>query len=121
MGMRVLVVDDSGFMRKRIVEELRAQGHSIVGEARSGNEAVQLYRTLRPDLVTMDITMRDMDGLTAAKEILEEDPEANILFLTILTDERYRTEAEKLGAKGYVNKTDHLSISEVVAEIGRKM
>lgn len=119
MGMRVLVVDDSGFMRKRIVEELRGQGHSIVGEAKSGNEAVQLYRTLRPDLVTMDITMRDKDGITAAKEILGEDPSANILFLTILTDERYKAEAERLGAKGFLNKTDHLSIAKVIEELDR--
>lgn len=117
MGMRVLVVDDSGFMRKRIIEELRSQGHAVVGEARSGNEAVELYRTLKPDLVTMDITMRDMDGITAAKEILGEDPKANILFLTILNDEKYKTEAERLGAKGFVNKTDTPTITKIIKEI----
>jgi two-component system chemotaxis response regulator CheY len=105
MGIRVLVVDDSGFMRKRIVEELKAQGHSVVGEAKGGNEAVELYRTLRPDLVTMDITMRDKDGITAAKEILSEDPDANILFLTILNDEKYKAEAEKLGGPGGTGPT----------------
>jgi two-component system chemotaxis response regulator CheY len=99
MGMRVLVVDDSGFMRKRIVEELRALGHSIVGEAKGGNEAVEMYRTLKPDLVTMDITMRDKDGITAAKEILTEDPKARIVFLTILKDEKYKAEAEKLAPR----------------------
>ncbi len=117
MGMRVLVVDDSGFMRKRIVEELKAQGHSVVGEAKGGIEAVEMYRTLRPDLVTMDITMRDKDGITAAKEILSEDPDAKILFLTILNDEKYKTEAEKLGAKGFINKTDHLSIAQVIHDM----
>jgi two-component system, chemotaxis family, chemotaxis protein CheY len=120
MGIRVLVVDDSGFMRKRIVEELKAQGHSVVGEAKGGNEAVELYRTLRPDLVTMDITMRDKDGITAAKEILSEDPDANILFLTILNDEKYKSEAEKLGAKGFINKTDHMSIAQVIRELELK-
>jgi two-component system chemotaxis response regulator CheY len=120
MGMRVLVVDDSGFMRKRIIEELRGQGHSIVGEARSGSEAVEMYKTLRPDLVTMDITMRDIDGITAAKEILGEDPKANILFLTILQDEKYKVEAEKLGAKGFINKTDHQSIARFIQEMDRK-
>jgi two-component system, chemotaxis family, chemotaxis protein CheY len=117
MGMRVLVVDDSGFMRKRIIEELRSQGHAVVGEARSGNEAVELYRTLKPDLVTMDITMRDMDGITAAKEIMSEDPKANILFLTILNDEKYKAEAERLGAKGFVNKTDTPTITKIIKEI----
>lgn len=120
MAMRVLVVDDSGFMRKRIIEELREQGHAIVGEARSGAEAVELYRTLRPDLVTMDITMRDKDGITAAKEILDEDPTANIVFLTILKDEKYRVEAEKLGARGFINKTDHQSIARFIQEMDRK-
>lgn len=120
MGVRVLVVDDSGFMRKRIVEELRAQGHAIVGEAKGGNEAVEMYRTLLPDVVTMDITMRDKDGITAAKEILWEHPEAKILFLTILRDDKYRAEAEKLGAIGFINKTDHLSIAKIIEELDPK-
>ncbi|HTY21550.1 MAG TPA: response regulator [Desulfomonilaceae bacterium] len=120
MGTRVLVVDDSGFMRKRIAEELLANGHSVVGQAKSGNEAVELYRTLRPDIVTMDITMRDMDGLTAAKQILAEDPDAKIVFVTILRDEKVSAEAEKLGAVGFINKADHLSISKFIEEIERK-
>jgi two-component system, chemotaxis family, chemotaxis protein CheY len=117
MGLRVLVVDDSGFMRKRISEQLRTKGHAVVGEARSGTEAVEMYRDLRPDLVTMDITMRDKDGITAAKEIMSEDPGASILFVTILKDEKYRIEAEKLGAKGFINKTDHLSITKFIEEL----
>ena len=120
MAMRILVVDDSGFMRKRIVAELQAAGHAIVGEAKSGSEAVEMYRVLKPDLVTMDITMRDMDGLTAAKEILEQDPEANIVFVTILQDERFKVEAERLGARGFVNKTEHLSIAKFIDEMDRK-
>jgi len=104
-------------MRKRIVEELRSKGHSIAGEAKGGNEAVEMYKALRPDLVTMDITMRDKDGITAAKEILSEDPQAKILFITILKDEKYKAEAERLGAKGFINKTDHLSIAKVIEEM----
>lgn len=117
--MRVLVVDDSGFMRKRIITELIAQGHSIAGEAKSGSEAVEMYRALRPDLVTMDITMRDMDGISAAKEILSEDPDARILFLTILKEEKYKEEAERLGAVGFFNKTDPMSIVEAVKHMDR--
>jgi two-component system, chemotaxis family, chemotaxis protein CheY len=120
MGMRVLVVDDSGFMRKRIVEELKLHGHSVVGEAKSGEEGIQLYKSLQPDLVTMDITMRDKDGITAAKEILTHDPKAAILFLTILKDEKYRIEAEKIGAKGFLNKTDHMSIAQFINEMDQK-
>ncbi len=118
--MRVLVVDDSGFMRKRIVQELKAQGHEVAGEAKGGNEAVDLYRSLKPDLVTMDITMRDKDGITAAREILEADPAARILFLTMLKDEKYKAEAERLGAIGFFNKTDPMSISEAISHMDRK-
>lgn len=121
MSMRVLVVDDSGFMRKRIVEELRTLGHSIVGEAKGGNEAIEMYRVLKPDLVTMDITMRDKDGITAAKEILDEDPQAKIVFITILKDEKYKAEAEKLGAKAFLNKTDTSLIAKALQEMERKL
>jgi two-component system chemotaxis response regulator CheY len=117
VGMRVLVVDDSGFMRKRIVEELRSLGHSVVGEAKGGNEAIEMYRSLKPDLVTMDITMRDKDGITAAKEIIAEDPKANILFLTILKDDKFRIEAEKLGARGFLNKADAGRIAQFLQEL----
>jgi two-component system chemotaxis response regulator CheY len=119
MGMRILVVDDSGFMRKRIVSELSAQGHTVAGEARGGVEAVELYRALKPDLVTMDITMRDKDGITAAREILQEDPNAKIVFLTILQDEKYKAEAQSLGAVGFVNKSDPLSLTEALERIRR--
>jgi two-component system chemotaxis response regulator CheY len=120
MGCRVLVVDDSGFMRKRIGDELVAHGHSVIGEAKSGNEAVELYRSLKPDIVTMDITMRDMDGLTAARQILGEDPHAKIVFITILSDEKVSAEVQKLGAVGFINKADHQSISQFIQDIERK-
>jgi two-component system chemotaxis response regulator CheY len=120
MGMKVLVVDDSGFMRKRIVEILRSAGHSVIGEAKSGDEAVELYGKLSPDLVTMDITMREMDGITAAKQILGTDPHANIVFLTILKDDKFRLEAEKIGAKGFVNKTDAALITGLINELENK-
>lgn len=118
--MRVLVVDDSSFMRKRIVAELTAQGHAIAGEARSGEEAVELYRALTPDLVTMDITMRDKDGITAAREILQEHPNAKIVFLTILRDEKYKQEADRLGAVGFLNKSDPVSLAEAIDKISAR-
>lgn len=119
MVLRVLVVDDSGFMRKRIVKELQSHGHNIVGEGKSGDEAIELYRSLKPDLVTMDITMRDMDGITAAKEILTLDPQAKIFFLTILKDDKYREEAEEMGAKGFYSKADPSSIGKILEDMRR--
>jgi two-component system, chemotaxis family, chemotaxis protein CheY len=117
MALRVLVVDDSGFMRKRIIAEIKAQGHTVAGEAKDGQEAVDMYQTLKPDLVTMDITMRDKDGITAAREILKGDPHAKILFLTILQDEKYKSEADRLGAVGFLNKSDPVSLAEAIQKM----
>ncbi len=120
MSIRVLVVDDSSFMRKWIVTELKTHGHTVAGEAKDGQEAIEMYRTLKPDLVTMDITMRDKDGITAAREILTEFPDAKILFLTILQDQKFKVEADKLGAVGFLNKSDPVSLAEAIHRISGK-
>ena len=104
MGKSILVVDDSSIMRKMIKATLTSAGHKVVGEAKSGDDAVSLYKTLRPDLVTMDITMRGMDGFEAARQILREDGQARIVFLSNLDEAQYSREAETIGAKGYLNK-----------------
>ena len=104
MNKRILIVDDSSMMRKMIAKTLEPSGHVIVGEAKNGLEAIELYKSLKPDIVTMDITMRVMDGLSAAKEILQHDESAHILFLSNLDEEKYRAEVVRLGAMGFVNK-----------------
>ena len=104
MSKRVLVVDDSSMMRKMIVKLLQPPGHVVVGQAKNGLEAIELYKTLKPDIVTMDITMREMDGIAAAKEILAIDSNAHIIFLSNLDEEKYRSEVENLGAIGFANK-----------------
>lgn len=110
MSKSILVVDDSSIMRKMLVKVFKRAGHSIIGEASSGFEAIQLYKELHPDLVTMDITMRGMDGLTAAKEIYKLDENSRILILSNLDEEKYRKEAESVGAIGLVckHKTDRV-------------
>ena len=104
MGKTILVVDDSSIMRKMIKSTLKSAGHDVVGEAKNGQDAVSLYKTLKPELVTMDITMRGMDGFEAARQIMREDGQAHIIFLSNLDEAQYSPEAEKIGAKGYLNK-----------------
>ena len=87
MSKRVLIVDDSSIMRKMIRNTLENEKHQVVGEAKNGKDAVEMYKTLTPDLVTMDITMREMDGFAAAKEILDYDSNAKIIFLSNLIDD----------------------------------
>ena len=114
MSKTVLEVDDSTFMRKRIINKLKELGYEIVGEARDGNEAVDLYEQLKPDLVTMDITMRGKDGLSASKEILAKYPEAQIIVLTMLKEDDYKTIAQNLGIKGFLLKDDLDNLGELV-------
>ncbi len=117
MGKTILIVDDSSIMRKMIRQTLRGGIHKIVGEAKNGKDAVQMYKDLKPDIVTMDITMRDMDGFEAAKEILRCDPDARIIFLTNLDEDKYSEDAKRLGAKGYVNKHNAKEIIELINKI----
>src|SRR5512145_2514885 len=101
---RVLVVDDSAFMRSRIQRDLTAAGFEIVGEARNGEEAVSLYAQLRPHLVTMDLTMRDHDGLEGVAGILRHDPEARIVLFSIVDDPVAIGEVLRAGVRAYVHK-----------------
>src|SRR6266404_1960101 len=101
---RILVVDDSAFMRNSLRYLLERAGHDVVGLASGGREAVELYHRLQPDLVTMDIVMGDMDGLEALRRVREMDSGAKVLMVTIQNQERLQEEARKLGACGYINK-----------------
>lgn len=104
MGKKILVVDDSMMMRKMIVKALSDAGHQVVAEASSGEQAIELYRSYGPELVTMDITMRGMDGLTAAREIREINPGAKVIFLSNLNEDKYGSDVEAAGGLGLVNK-----------------
>ncbi len=115
MGMRVLIVADSAMMRKMIATVSATRGgHTVVGEAKNGIEALELYKTLKPELVTMDITMDPMDGLTAAREILLYDSNAHILFLSNLDKDKYNGEIESIGAVGFVNKHRSQDILDII-------
>ena len=101
---RVLVVDDAAFMRKMVSDALAKGGHEVVGEAGNGVEAVARYQELKPDLMTLDITMPEKDGLTALSEIVAADPAARVVMCSALGKEAKVLEAIKLGAKDFVVK-----------------
>ncbi len=117
MSKKILIVDDSTIMRRMIKTTLQTGQHEVVGEAKDGSAAVALYKDLKPDLVTMDITMRGMDGFTAAREILAFDSEAAIIFLSNLDESEYGENALKLGAKGYLNKHRSREILELINQL----
>jgi two-component system, chemotaxis family, chemotaxis protein CheY len=101
---RVLVVDDAAFMRKMVSDALAKGGHEVVGEAGNGVEAVTRFQELKPDLMTLDITMPEKDGLTALAEIVAADPSARVVMCSALGQEAKVLEAIKLGAKDFVVK-----------------
>ena len=101
---KILVVDDALFMRAMLKKLLTEAGFDIAGEAENGRVAVDLYQELKPDLVMMDITMPEMDGLTALKEIVKLDPAAKVVMCTALGQERSVMEAMNAGANDYILK-----------------
>ncbi|MFP4015927.1 MAG: response regulator [Halanaerobiales bacterium] len=117
MGKRVLVVDDAAFMRMMIKNILVDGGFEIVGEAENGRDAIDAFRDLRPDLVTMDITMPEMDGIDAVKEILEIDRNAKIIMCSAMGQQAMVIDAIQAGAKDFVVKP--FKPDRVLAAIGK--
>ncbi|NCC68555.1 MAG: response regulator [Clostridia bacterium] len=101
---KIMVVDDAAFMRITIKNMLKKSAHVVIGEAENGKVAIERYRDLKPDIVTMDITMLEMDGLTALKEILRVNPAANVIMVSAMGQETMVREAIVSGAKGFIVK-----------------
>lgn len=114
--MKLLIVDDSNIMRKAINKYLKDFDLEVVGCAGDGVEALELCRTLKPDLVTLDITMPKMDGLTCLTEILKLDANIKVLVISALTDSGTGLKALKNGAKGFLPKP--FTADELQEEIG---
>lgn len=104
MAKRILITDDALFMRVTLKKILTENGFEVVGEAQNGQEAVNLYQQLKPDVVTMDITMPEMDGLQALKAIKAIDPNASIVMCTAMGQKNMVVEAIQAGAKDFIVK-----------------
>lgn len=103
-SLKILVVDDSPIITRKLTMMLELLGYKVVRSAATGREAVAAYRACRPDVVTMDITMPDMDGIEATRAIMGEFPDAKIVMVTSHGQEKMVFDALKAGAKGYVLK-----------------
>lgn len=104
MAIRVLVVDDAAFMRMMVKDILSKNGYDVVGEAENGLKAIEKYQELTPDLTTMDITMPEMDGITAVKEIKKIDPNAKIIMCSAMGQQAMVIEAIQAGARDFIVK-----------------
>lgn len=104
MSIRILIVDDATFMRMMIKNIVSKNGFEVVGEAENGAEAVKLYSEHKPDLVTMDITMPEMDGIESVKEIRKLDPNAKIIMCSAMGQQSMVMEAIQAGAKDFIVK-----------------
>ncbi|WP_226578790.1 response regulator [Halobacillus litoralis] len=104
MAERILIVDDAAFMRMMVKDILTKNGYEIAGEAEDGKRAVELYNDEQPDLVTMDITMPEMDGITALKEIKAQYPEAKVIMCSAMGQQAMVVDAIQAGAKDFIVK-----------------
>lgn len=116
--MKLLIVDDSNIIRSKIARALGGQRLEVVGLARNGREAVDLFARTRPDVVTMDLTMPEMDGIECIRRLLEINPNTLILVVSALADKATAIEALKLGAQGFLCKPfSEEELAEAVGEL----
>jgi two-component system, chemotaxis family, chemotaxis protein CheY len=113
----VLIVDDAKFMRMTLENMLQNSEHQVVGEAETGIQAIERYRELHPDIVTMDITMPEMTGIEAVRQIIKEHPDAKIIMCSAMGQQKLVVEAIEAGAKDFIVKP--FDESRVVEAINR--
>jgi two-component system chemotaxis response regulator CheY len=104
MANRILVVDDAAFMRMMIRDILTKNGFEVCGEANDGAQAIEKFKEVKPDLITMDITMPEMDGIAALKEIKKLDPNAKVVMCSAMGQQAMVIDAIQAGAKDFIVK-----------------
>jgi len=104
MAKKILIIDDASYMREMIRDIATKFGYEVVGEAQDAADAAVKYASLKPDLVTMDIVMRDKSGIDGVKEIMKVDPKAKVLMISAMGQQAMVVEAIQAGAKGFVIK-----------------
>lgn len=104
MANRILVVDDAAFMRMMIRDILTKNGYEVVGEAQDGAQAIEKFKEFKPDLITMDITMPEMDGIAALKEIKKLDGNAKVIMCSAMGQQAMVIDAIQAGAKDFIVK-----------------
>ena len=118
--LRLLIVDDSNIVRRRIERSQQFEALEVVGAAANGLEALDLFKRTDPDLVTMDLTMPQMDGIECIERLVRMKPEVRILVISALADKATAVDAMEKGANGFLNKpfTDR-QLNEALAELMR--
>ena len=118
---KLMIVDDSNIMRRRIERSQQFDEIELVGTAGNGLEALELFRTTDPDVVTMDLTMPQMDGIECISKLVELKPAVRILVISALADKATAVEAMEKGANGFLNKpfTDR-QLNEAIADLIRE-
>lgn len=104
MSKRVLIVDDAIFMRMKLKDILEKNGYEVVAEAQNGIEAIEKYKSEKPDLVTMDITMPEMDGVSSLKAIKQVDPKAKVIMCSAMGQQSMVMDAIQAGALDFIVK-----------------
>ncbi|WP_458413020.1 response regulator [Schinkia sp. CFF1] len=118
---RILIVDDAKFMRMTLTNILQKGNHEVIGEAENGRLAIEQYKELNPDIVTMDITMPEMTGIEAVKQIKAIDPNAKIIMCSAMGQQKLVVEAIESGAKDFVVKPfDENRVLEAVSRVLEK-
>jgi len=104
MGKTVLIVDDAAFMRIMIRDILTKNGYEVIGEAENGSRAIEKYRELMPDLVIMDITMPEVNGIEAVREIRKINPESQVIMCSAMGQQAMVIESIQAGARDFIVK-----------------